>query len=71
MLTDGGNVMTDRSDQVGAKIKEGVGKLTGNEDLESEGRREDHAEETKKNIDEAGDKIAGAAQGVKEKIQGK
>lgn len=62
--------MADRSDQVGAKIKEGVGKLTGDEALESQGRREDHAEETKQNIDEAGDKIAGAAQGVKEKIQG-
>lgn len=62
--------MTDRSDQLGAKVKEGVGKLTGDEALESQGRREDHAEETKKNIDEAGDKIAGAAQGVKEKIQG-
>jgi uncharacterized protein YjbJ (UPF0337 family) len=62
--------MADRSDQVGAKIKEGVGKLTGDEDLESQGRREDHAEETKQNIDEAGDKIAGAAQGVKDKIKG-
>ena len=62
--------MADRSDQVGAKIKEGVGKVTGDEALESQGRREDHAEETKQNIDEAGDKIAGAAQGVKEKIKG-
>lgn len=62
--------MTDRSDQVGAKIKEGVGKVTGDEALESQGRREDHAEKTKQNIDEAGDKVAGAAQGVKEKLKG-
>lgn len=62
--------MADRSDQLGAKIKEGVGKVTGDEALESQGRREDHAETTKQNIDEAGDKIAGAVQGVKEKIQG-
>ena len=62
--------MADRSDQIAGKIKEGVGKVTGDEALESQGRREDHAEETKQNIEEAGDKIAGAAQGIKEKIQG-
>ena len=62
--------MADRSDQIAGKIKEGVGKVTGDEALESQGRREDHAEETKQNLEEAGDKIAGAAQGVKEKIQG-
>jgi uncharacterized protein YjbJ (UPF0337 family) len=63
--------MTDRSDQIAGKIKEGAGKLTGNDELESEGRREDHAEQTKQNIEEAGDKVSGAVQGVKEKIQGK
>ncbi|MEA2452288.1 MAG: CsbD-like [Actinomycetota bacterium] len=63
--------MTDRSDQLAGKVKEGVGKLTGDDALESQGRREDHAEQTKQNIDEAGDKVAGAVQGVKEKIQGK
>lgn len=63
--------MTDRSDQLAGKVKEGVGKVTGNDELESEGRRKDHAEQTKKNIEEAGDKLAGAVEGVKEKIQGK
>lgn len=63
--------MTDRSDQLAGKVKEGVGKVTGNDELESEGRREDHAETTKQNVEEAGDKVAGAAQGLKEKIQGK
>jgi uncharacterized protein YjbJ (UPF0337 family) len=62
--------MTDRSDQLAGKVKEGVGKLTGDDALESQGRREDHAEQTKQNIEEAGDKVAGAVQGVKEKIQG-
>lgn len=61
--------MTDRSDQLAGKVKEGVGKVTGNDELESEGRREDHAEQTKQNIEEAGDKVAGAVEGVKEKIQ--
>ena len=63
--------MADRSDQIGGKIKEGLGKVTGNEDLESEGRTEDHREETKQNLEEAGDKAKGAVQGVKDKLQGK
>ena len=61
--------MADRSDQIGGKIKEGVGKLTGDEALESQGRREEHREKTKQNIEEAKDKVAGAAEGIKEKIQ--
>ena len=63
--------MADRSDQIGGKIKEGVGKVTGNEDLESEGRREEHREETKQNIEEGRDKVAGAVEGVKDKITGR
>ena len=63
--------MADRSEQLAGKVKEGIGKVTGDEDLESEGRKQDHREETKQNIEEAGDKIAGAVEGVKEKIQGK
>ena len=63
--------MTDRSDQLAGKVKEGVGKITGNDELESEGRQQDHAEQTKQNIEEAGDKVAGAVEGVKDKITGK
>lgn len=63
--------MTDRSDQLAGKVKEGIGKVTGNDELESEGRQEDHREQTKQNIEEAGDKVSGAVEGVKEKIQGK
>ncbi len=63
--------MGDRSDQIGGKIKEGVGKLTGDEELESEGRREDHREKTKQNIEEGKDKIAGAVEGAKDKLQGR
>ena len=61
--------MADRSDQIGGKIKEGVGKVTGDEALESQGRREDHREQTKQNIEEGKDKVAGAVEGAKEKIQ--
>ena len=63
--------MADRSDQIGGKIKEGVGKVTDDEALESQGRREKHREETKQKIEEAKDKISGAVEGVKEKIQGR
>ena len=63
--------MADRGDQLAGKVKEGVGKVTGNEELESEGRKEDHREETKQNLEEAGDKVAGAVEGVKDKLQGK
>ena len=61
--------MADRSEQIGGKIKEGIGKVTGDEALESQGRREDHREQTKQNIDEAKDKVAGAIEGVKDKIK--
>ncbi len=63
--------MADRGDQIAGKVKEGVGKVTGNEDLESEGRQEEHREETKQHLEEAGDKVAGAVEGVKDKLQGK
>ena len=62
--------MADRSDQIGGKIKEGVGKVAGDEELESQGRREDHREETKQNIEEGRDKVAGAVEGVKDKLSG-
>ena len=62
--------MADRSEQLAGKVKEGIGKVTGDEDLESQGRKQEHREETKQNIEEAGDKVKGAVEGVKEKIRG-
>lgn len=61
--------MADRSEKIGGKVKEGVGKVTGDEDLESQGRREEHREKTKQDIEEGKDKAAGAVEGVKEKIR--
>jgi uncharacterized protein YjbJ (UPF0337 family) len=61
--------MADRSDQVAGKIKEGVGKVTGDEDLESQGRKEEHREQTKQNLEEGKDKVSGAVEGVKDKIR--
>ena len=61
--------MADRSEQLAGKVKEGIGKVIGDEDLESQGRQQEQREETKQKIDEAGDKVRGAVEGVKEKIQ--
>lgn len=63
--------MADRSDQLAGKAKEAAGKLTGDEDLESEGRQQDQREETKQNVEEAKDKVAGTVEGVKDKITGR
>lgn len=50
----------------GGKVKEGAGKLTGNEDLEAEGRRDQAAAEVKKAGDKVGDAAKDAATDVKE-----
>ena len=61
--------MADRSEQIEGKAKEVAGKVTGNEKLESEGRVQNETENTKQKISEAGDKIKGAVEGVKEKFR--
>lgn len=61
--------MADQGEKVAGKLKEVAGKATGNEELESEGRTQKAVEDTKETIEETGDKIKGAAQGLKEKLQ--
>lgn len=61
--------MVDRSEQAEGKVKEVAGKMTGNDELESEGRTQKATEDTKENIEELGDKVKGTAEGVKEKFQ--
>ena len=63
--------MADESGKVTGKIKEGAGRLTGDENLESEGRTQEHKEQTKQNVEEGLDKARGAVEGVKEKFQSK
>jgi uncharacterized protein YjbJ (UPF0337 family) len=58
--------MPDRSDQVAGKAKEIGGKLTGNDELESEGRTQKAAEDTKEKVQEGVDKVKGAVQGLKD-----
>lgn len=58
--------MPDRSEQLEGKAKEVGGKLTGNEELESEGRTQKAAEDTKEKLQEGVDKVKGAVQGLKD-----
>ena len=60
--------MADRSEQAEGKLKEVAGKVTGNDELESEGRTQKAAEDAKENIEELGDKVKGTAEGIKEKF---
>jgi uncharacterized protein YjbJ (UPF0337 family) len=60
--------MADKTDKLEGKAKEVAGRLTGKDDLESEGRTERVTEETKENLEEAGDKVKGTARGLKEKF---
>ncbi|HVF52248.1 MAG TPA: CsbD family protein [Actinomycetota bacterium] len=62
--------MPDRSEQIEGKAKEVAGKLTGDDELESEGRTQKATEDFKQNIEEAGDKIKGAGQAIKDKVTG-
>ena len=58
--------MADRGEQLEGKAKEVGGKLTGNEELESEGRTQKAAEDTKEKVQEGVDKVKGAVQGLKD-----
>ncbi|MGH2731060.1 MAG: CsbD family protein [Actinomycetota bacterium] len=60
--------MADRSEQLAGKAKEAVGKVTGDEEMESEGRVQDQKEKTKQNLEEARDKLKGVVEGVKDKL---
>lgn len=58
--------MADRGEQLEGKVKEVGGKLTGNEELESEGRTQKATEDTKEKVQEGVDKVKGAVQGLKD-----
>jgi len=48
--------MDHKGEELGGKLKEGVGKLTDDERLEAEG----HADQTKANLKQAGDDVKDA-----------
>ena len=58
--------MPDRGEQLEGKAKEIGGKVTGNERLESEGRTQKAAEDTKEKVQEGVDKVKGAVEGLKD-----
>jgi uncharacterized protein YjbJ (UPF0337 family) len=58
--------MPDRGDQLEGKVKEVGGKVTGNEELESEGRTQKAAADTKEKVQEGVDKVKGAVQGLRD-----
>ncbi len=57
-------------DRVAGKAKEIGGKVTGDRDLESEGRTQNAAGKVENAIDDAGDKVKGAARALKDKVSG-
>jgi uncharacterized protein YjbJ (UPF0337 family) len=62
--------MPDRGDQLEGKAKEVGGKLTGNEELESEGRTQKAAADTKEKVQDGVDKVKGAVQGLRDASKG-
>ena len=49
--------MSDKTDRAGGKVKETAGRVTGNRDLEAEGRRD----QIKGNVKQSGKKLKDAA----------
>ena len=58
--------MPDRGEQLEGKAKEIGGKVTGNDELESEGRTQKASEDTKQKVQEGVDKVKGAVQGLRD-----
>jgi len=61
--------MAGKTDQVKGKVKEAVGSLTGDKDLESEGKADRHAGEAKEKLDHAQDKVEEAIDKAKDKAE--
>ncbi len=57
--------MDNKFDKMKGDAKAGLGEATGNERMESEGRTESAAASGKDAVQNAGDKLKGAAEGVK------
>ena len=65
---DGWCEMSGKTDQVKGRAKEAAGVLTGNEDLESEGKADRRTGEAKENVDQAKDKVDEVIDHVKDKL---
>ena len=60
--------MTNHNDDLKGRIKEAAGVLSDNDDLQTEGKRDQQAEKAKQAVDTAGDKIKDGVDAVKEKL---
>jgi uncharacterized protein YjbJ (UPF0337 family) len=61
--------MSEKTDQLKGKGKEAVGKLTGNKDLESEGKADRRAGETKETLRDAKGKVEEVIDKAESKIE--
>ncbi|MGZ4756146.1 MAG: CsbD family protein [Acidimicrobiia bacterium] len=61
--------MGAKSDQVKGQAKEMVGTLTGNEDLETEGKADRRAGETKEKVGDAKEKVEEVIDTAKDKVE--
>lgn len=60
--------MSGKSDQAKGRVKQAAGDLTGNEDLEREGERDEAAGKAKELIGDAKESLEDAVDGVKKKL---
>ena len=60
--------MAGEGDKTKGRAKQAAGDLTGNEDMEREGERDETAGKAKAKVDEAGDKAQDAVDSVKHKF---
>jgi uncharacterized protein YjbJ (UPF0337 family) len=61
--------MTGKSEQVKGRIKEAAGSLTGNKDLESEGKSDRLVGEVKEKVDHAKDKVEEVTEKLQHKVE--
>jgi uncharacterized protein YjbJ (UPF0337 family) len=62
--------MSDKTDQVKGRGKEAVGALTGNEDLQREGKAERQAGEAKQKVGDAARKVDDVLDVTKDHVEG-
>jgi uncharacterized protein YjbJ (UPF0337 family) len=60
--------MTKHNDDLKGRIKEAAGVLSDNDDLRTEGKRDQQAGKAKQAVDQAGDAIKDGVDAVKEKL---
>jgi uncharacterized protein YjbJ (UPF0337 family) len=62
--------MGERIDEMKGNIKEGVGKVTGNRDMEAEGRAEHDTAKAKREVKGAGNQVKGSVEEGVGKVTG-